>query len=238
MSLFLLAIIIFFAYLTLSLTGFGHALVAMPFLVPLLGVHIAAPLVALTAVTGEVIMLIRYRRQLNFRTVWRLIIAALCGVPLGVALLRQADPRIVLLILGLVSSGYGLYALLDLRLPEIHHPNWAFAFGFVTGLLSGAYNTGGPPVVIYGNCRRWPPAEFKSSLQGLFIAMDITIVLTHAVSGNFTPPVWQGYVIAVPALLLGLFAGFQLERRVDPALFRKLVLILLIVAGLRLILTA
>jgi len=57
----------------------------------------------------------------------------------------------------------------------------------------------------------------------------------HALSQNFTPPVWQDYLLALPAIGLGLWLGFRLDRYMNPALFRKIVLVLLVILGLRLI---
>jgi uncharacterized membrane protein YfcA len=54
---------------------------------------------------------------------------------------------------------------------------------------------------------------------------------SHALSHNFTAPVWQDYLIALPAIGLGLWLGFRLDRYLDPAVFRKLVLLLLLLLG-------
>lgn len=235
MSSIFLAAVIFLSFLTLSLAGFGHALVAMPLLTPILGLRLAAPLVALISITGETLMLIRHRRALHFRTVRRLLVGSIAGIPLGVLLLG-ADEVVGPKVLGLIAAAYGLYGLLNLRLPHIRHPNWAVVFGFTAGLFTGAYNTGGPPLVIYGTCRRWDPAEFKSSLQGLFVVNSLVVVSTHALAGNFNPPVWHSFWMALPAMALGLLVGFRLERYVNPRLFRRLVLILLVILGVRLLL--
>lgn len=232
-----LFLIIFSAFFTLGLTGFGHALVAMPLLTPLVGLPVAAPLVALASLAGEVVTFVRYRSALNFRTVRRLITASLIGIPIGVLGLRYVDAHIGLTILGVIAAGYGLYSLLNLRLPEIQHPNWAYGFGFAAGLLVGAYNTGGPPVVIYGTCRRWKPAEFKGNLQGMFLLNSTLVVTVHALSGNLTPTVLENFLIALPAIGAGLLAGFVASRYINPVIFRKIVLVMLVILGLRLILT-
>jgi uncharacterized membrane protein YfcA len=121
-------------------------------------------------------------------------------------------------------------------LPKIENPNWAFGFGFLAGLLSGAYNTGGPPVVLYGNSQSWNPSEFKSNLQSMFLLNDVVVITGHALSQHITPAVWNNFGIALPALVLGLAAGLGAEKLINPAAFRKIVLLLLIVTGLRLIL--
>ena len=232
----LVAVIIFFAVFTQTVTGFGIALVSMSLLVQLLGIHIAAPLVAMVAAMLEFTLLLRHRDALNLRAVWRLSLASVIGIPLGILALRYVNERGVLTVLGLVIVTYSAYALTTPRLPKIENPNWAFGFGFVGGLLSGAYNTGGPPVVLYGNSQGWSPSEFKSNLQGLFLLNDIVVITGHALSQHLTPAVWSNFWIALPALALGLAAGFGVERLINPAAFRKIVLLLLIVTGLRLIL--
>jgi uncharacterized membrane protein YfcA len=233
-----LLIVIFFAAFTQSLAGFGSALVAMVFLPELIGIRSASPLVAMVAASLEILLLIRYRQALNLSAVWRLALAALVGIPLGVLALRQVDERWVMLVLGAVIAGYALYGLLNLRLPELRQPGWAYGFGFVAGMLGGAYNTSGPPVVMYGSSRRWLPAEFKSNLQGFFLFTDLLVILSHILSRNMTPQVLRNFLWTLPAIGLGVLLGLSLDRFINPDLFRKMVLILLAVMGGRLILLA
>jgi uncharacterized membrane protein YfcA len=235
MVLVFLAGVVFLATFTQCVTGFGIGLVAMPLLTEMLGVQVAAPLVALITLTTYSILLIRYRDAFNLRAVARLMVGAAFGIPLGVLALRHVSERTVLTVLGLVIVGYSVYALLDLRLPEVVHPAWAYGFGLVAGLLGGAYNTPGPPVVIYGTCHQWPRAEFKGNLQGFFLLNSAIVVAAHALSHNFTSPIWEGYLIALPAMGLGLWSGFRLDRYLSPVIFRKVVLGLLVLLGLSLL---
>jgi uncharacterized membrane protein YfcA len=225
---------IFLGAFTQSLTGFGIALVAMAILPSLLGLHVATPLVALAGIVLESIMLIRYRESLQVKSIWRLLAASLIAIPFGVYSLRQLDERIALFVLGLVVAGYALYALIGFRLPELHHPLWAWLTGFACGMLGGAYNTAGPPIVIYGNCRQWSPQEFRSNLSGFFIVNSLMVVSTHFLSGNFTREVISVFWWALPAVALGFIAGQSVDRWLNPEIFRKLVLVVLIVLGIRL----
>jgi uncharacterized membrane protein YfcA len=231
----LLVIVIFFGAFTQSLAGFGSALVAMALLPLIMDIRVATPLVSLVALTIEAILVIRYHRSLNVRAVWPLVLAAMFGIPIGVYALKGVDEEILLRILGLVITGYALYAFFELKLPELRHRLWGVLAGFTAGLLGGAYNTSGPPVVVYGDCRRWAPLEFKGNLQGFFVVNSIVVVATHALSGNYTPLVLMDYLWALPATLLGILAGTSLDRYINPTLFRKVVLGLLIVMGLRLV---
>lgn len=231
----LTALVMFFATFVQGSAGFGMALVSMPLLVGVLGVRTATPLVALLGSATEIIMLVRYREAFNWRAVARLSAASLVGIPLGVVLLGRLDEQIVTTALGVVIIGYAIYALAGPALPQLAHRAWAYSFGFVAGLLSGAYNTSGPAVVMYGSCRRWLPAEFKSNLQGFFLFNSVMVLLVHGLSGNFTPVVWHNFLLGMPTAVLGLLAGFCLDRRLNPQLFRRIVLVLLLVLGVRLL---
>jgi uncharacterized membrane protein YfcA len=233
----LVAVIIFVGVFTQSITGFGSGLVTMAILPGLLGIQVAAPLVSLMAITLETSLLLRYRNTLNFKAVWRLALANVIGIPLGVIAPGYVSEKFILLVLGVVLAGYAAYGLISPRLPELKRPTWAYGFGLVGGLLSGAYNTGGPPLVIYGNSQRWQPAEFKSNLQSLFLISDVMVITNHALTGHYTPIVWSYYLTALPAIGLALLIGLWLDRRIDPIAFRKIVLLLLLVMGLRLILS-
>jgi uncharacterized membrane protein YfcA len=228
-------LIVFVGIFVQGVAGFGLALVMMPLLSQMLGVTAAAPLVALIAAVAELSILMRYRQAVSLSAIWRLALAAMIAVPLGVWGLHWLPPDLALTGLGLVVMGYAIYALLRLHLPKLNHPSWAYFFGFWAGLLSGAYNTSGPAYVIYGSCRRWEPAEFKGNLQGVFLISGATTIFSHALAGHYTPEVWQYWLLALPAVALGLWVGGHVDKKLDPQMFRQLVLWLLLLIGLRLL---
>jgi uncharacterized membrane protein YfcA len=227
----IVAIIAFVAALVQSSIGFGFALVSMPILVGVLGIHTAAPLVALSVMLLEITILLRYREAFNFGVVKLLVIAAIIGIPIGVFAMSNIEADIVNKVLGIVIIGYALYALFAPGLPELAGNRWAYFFGFIAGILSGAYNTPGPPVVIYGNARQWLPDEFKSNLQGFFLVNGIMVIGVHAIGGNITTEVFRNLLYTLPGLVLGLVTGFYLSTRINPGLFRNIVLVALLFLG-------
>ncbi len=227
--------ILFLAAFTQGLSGFGVALVAMALLPNIIGIKDAIILVALVGFLVDLGVLLRYWRSLQFKKVLPLILASFIGVPIGIFLLRRADEELALAILGIILVLYALYALSGLKLPELKGRIWAYSAGFLGGLLGGAYNTPGPPIIMYASCKKWEPDEFKGNLQSFFVQNSIVVVLGHHLSGNFTPYVlslfWQGF----PFMLTGLLAGLVMDRWINPEVFRKIVLVLLVIMGLRLI---
>lgn len=231
---FLLGGIIFLATLTQSLSGFGSALVAMALLPIFVGLKVATPFVALFTLTIEIVLLIRYRQSINMHSLWPVVLAALIGTPVGMYYLSQVEEKIALTILGIVISGYAIYALLGFKMPPLTHPAWAYFAGFLGGLLGGAYNTSGPPVILYADCRRWARDVFKSNLQGYFFVSSVAVVISHYISGNLTPDIWDIFIRMIPFMAIGIILGSILDRMITPVLFRRLILLLLVFMGLRL----
>ena len=232
----LVLLTLFAAVFVQSVSGFGSALVAMSLLPALIGLHVATPLVALVGGTIEVVLLFRYRQAFNLRAVWQVAAGSLIGIPLGIAFLTRLNEQVMMTALGLVIAGYALYALLtefsaQVNLPRLAHPAWAYAAGFLAGMLGGAYNTAGPPVILFGNSRRWKPAEFKSNLQGFFLIASAATIFGHAWSGNLTPEVWHLYLWSLPVMGAGLWAGATLDGYLRPQVFRRVVLVLLLLMG-------
>lgn len=232
----IIALVFFFAVFTQTVSGFGLALVAMALLAASSELLVIVPLVALVAFTIQLFILARNRHGVNIRAVLSLWMTSAIAIPIGVYLLKVVDSVLMLHLLGLVLIGYGLYALFNLRLPSLTSPRWALGFGFASGLLSGMYNASGPPLVIYATCRRWSPQEFRGNIQGVFVLNSLVVMTTHTLSHNFTPQVFQAYSFALPGIVLGLAAGFALDRFINPTLFRRIVYVLLVVLGLRLLL--
>ena len=227
--------IVFLAVFTQSLSGFGVALVSMALLPAVVGIKIATPLVAIVSLLLEVVLVLRYLESLEIRAVWRIALAAVIGTPLGVLFLTRVDERVALVVLGVVISGYALYALLGLKMPRLQENGWAYLAGLLGGMLGGAYNTAGPPVIVYADCRRWPPYVFKGNLQGYFIIVSLAVAFSHALNGNFTSQVMSLFWGSLPFLVVGIIAGLSLDRWLKPETFRRVVLVLLVVMGLRLI---
>lgn len=218
-----------------GVTGFGSALFGMPFLAQLLTAKMATPLFALAAIFAELVGIIRYRKSLTIHAVWRVAVAAIIGIPLGVFGVSLIDERVVLTILGIVIFSYASYRLLTPKMPHLENPNWAYPFGLAAGLLSGAYNTGGPGYVVYGTTQGWTPDTFRANLQGLFIIGSVVGLLSHFLKGNFNDRVLYLWLYATPAFIGGLFIGYLLNRYISPIFFTKLVLVMLVLVGLNLI---
>ncbi len=232
----LIALVTLAAALIQRLTGFGSGMIPMAILPAFVGIRTVTPLVALITATVDLLMLSRYRAGIRPHAIYPLLVGMIFGVPLGILALRRIDEGIVLGVLGVVISLYALYTLVGFRVPRPNGRPWAWGVGLLAGMLGGAYNTSGPPLIVYGQALEWPPDEFKANLQTLFIFNDVLVVVGHLLAHNMTHAVTRAYLLALPALVVGFLIGGRLDRFLNPERFRILVLVLLFILGLRLVL--
>ena len=198
---------VFAAALIQSLSGFGFALMIMPVATWVVGLQTAAPVVALVAVTTYAINVYRFRGSINATEALRLAAASAFGIPLGIWALSHVDEFIINGILGLVLVLYALQSLVRAGALRPCSPNWVYPAGFLAGCLGGAYNTPGPPVVLYGSLRQWPKDVYRATLQTLFLANGLLVSASHGFAGNLTARVLFLVLCAFPAMLLGIWGG-------------------------------
>ena len=223
--------ILFVSTFIRSALGFGDALIAMPLLAMAVGIQTATPLVAFAAATIALTILVRSWRSVDIRSAWRLILLSLVGIPFGLVLLRVAPEYLVKMVLGALLILYGVYSLITPRLPLIQSEKSAYIFGFIAGVLGGAYNTNGPPIVMYGLLRRWPPENFRATLQCYFLFTGLSILLGHGLAGLWTPFVLQLYLYSIPIIMLAIFAGGRINSRISKDFFSRIVYAFLVAIG-------
>lgn len=235
MDIFVVVTIIFIAFLIRSTFGFGDALFGMPLLVMVTGIHLAAPLMALLALLMALLILLKNRRFVNFRMSWKLVISALLGVPVGLLYLTRINENIINLVLGIFIIVFAIIRLTE-YVPKAKTPAAVtYLTGFVSGILGGAYNTNGPPVIMLLSAQNWPAAKFRSTLQSYFFFTGLGIVGGHIAWGNVTHGVLQLYLYGLPALFIAWWLGERWFSRLKTGKFYRWVYLLLILIGIGLI---
>jgi uncharacterized membrane protein YfcA len=136
------------------------------------------------------------------------------------------------LILALVLIGFSLYSLVKPALHRLKSDKWAFLFGFIGGILGGAYNTNGPPVILYGILRGWKPESFRATLQSYFLPTGGAIMIGQGLAGLWTKTVITTYIYSLPLVFLAIFLGLKISRKIPAEKFNKYVYVMLLGLGI------
>jgi hypothetical protein len=224
-------IVIFLAALVRSTFGFGDALIAMPLLALFLELKIASPIVAFCGFFISILILSRNWRTINFSAIKYLILFSIIGIPIGIIFLKDSHENLVKSLLAIILILFSIFKLLKIKGIVLKSNKSSPVFGIISGILGGAYNTNGPPIIIYGTLKGWSPEEFRVVLQGIFLPTNLFIILGHGIAGFWTESVFYYTIISFPAIILAFFLGRKLNKVISAEKFTKYIYIFLLIIG-------
>jgi uncharacterized protein len=228
----LIILIILVATVIKSAFGFGDALLAMPLLALFMNMKTTVPLVALVGFVTSLIIVIRYWKSAYIKGLWVLILYCILGIPLGLFFLKNTDDRIVKLILALLIISFSTINLAKPDFLELKSNKFVWIFGLFSGMLGGAYNTNGPPIIIYGKLKKWEPDNFRAILQSVLLPTNLFIIIGQGSAGFWTSEVIDYFIICIPVILIGTIIGGLVHRKLSGEKFNKYVDCLLIIIGI------
>jgi uncharacterized membrane protein YfcA len=161
----------------------------------------------------------------------------------GILKLRQAlnyiDPVYLRLGVGVLLVLYAIYSLARPAFkPMTIGAASDIGIGIVNGLVGGLTGLGGVVSTISCQWRGWKRDAQRAVFQPVLFAAFVVISISMAVTGAFTTETLKLYGLGLPFLFVGLWSGFRLYGKIDDEMFRKVVLILILFAGLSLIVPA
>jgi uncharacterized membrane protein YfcA len=231
LSLFLSAA--FVAAFVAGVSGFAFALIAAA-----VWLHILSPLETATLIIGYGLIVQGYgfwklRHAFSWNRLWPFIIAGAPGVTIGVHLLRWANPSHIRIGIAAFLVAFSIYSLARPRLKPVPESIAAdMIVGLLSGMLGAVAGFPGILIVIWCGLRRWSKDEQRGVFQPASVAMLLMSAVALGVTGSVATGTIYLFLIGLPALLLGTWAGFALYGRINEEAFRKIVLWLLLAAGL------
>ncbi len=223
---------IFVAAFVAGLTGFAFALIAAAVLL-----HFLTPVqtVTLTVSYGLIVQgygFWKMRHAFNWSRVWPYLAGGAPGVAIGVHVLRWADPAVIRVGVAVFLVAYAIYGLARPSLGPIRGDTLAdVAVGFVSGLLGSMAGFPGIIIVIWCTMRGWSRDVQRGVFQPVSVGMLLLAAAGLTVTGSVELRTIYLFLLGLPALALGTWAGFSLYGRIDDETFRKIVLWLLMAAG-------
>jgi len=223
-----------------GITGFGAALVTVPFATHFVPLSFALALFVLMDLANA--FRIGFENPKNaVKSEWtRMVPMILVGTVAGVTLLVNLPRGAATLALGVFVLLFALYSLLkNPNAQRVVSSRWAWFAGLTGGITSTVFGAGGPPYAMYLSQRGLTKEQYRATL-GLATLTSISIrTLAFLVTGILLDPkVWLYAVFVVPAGLAGIWAASHLFRRMSRELLMRAVAFMLLASGASLILRA
>ncbi len=230
-------VVVFLTAYAQTVVGFGFALLAVPVLVLRLDVQQA---VVVSAILGTVSSGLRswsLRQYRDSRLVRTYLWWILLGAPAGLLLFVYANMEVLTVVIG-VSVFVGIGVMLQGKDLRSVGPVLERVMGFISGILLTSTSTNGPPLVLGLQARRLAPDVFRSTIATIFFIAGLGSVVAFALLGELTMVVFVYAGVALPTVVLANRLGLVTADRIQPRVFRVLVLVLLVIAGASSILSA
>ena len=168
---------------------------------------------------------------------WRYISLVCIMILISAQFLRRIPTDAMFIVLGVPVVVLCAIQLAGWR-PRIS-PRWRRPFewvaGTLAGILGGLAGTWGPPTVLYLLALE-TPRDRQMAVQGVIYGLGSVMLLAgHLRSGVLNADTWPFSAALVLPALIGMWLGFKLGDRFDQDRFRKVTLLVLVVAGANLI---
>jgi len=226
--------------LGLAKGGFsGMGLAAVPLMTLAVGPVQAASITLPILIVQDVVSVWAFRRTWHRRALLVTLPGASAGIALGWLLAARVSTAAVELAVGLIAAGFALQRLWsERRQPAAARtpPTW---FGTLCGAASGftsqIAHAGGPPLHIYLLPQRLPRDVFVGTSAIFFAVVNWLKVPAYGALGQFTTENLTTSAVLLPLAIASTWAGVLLVRRVSGERFYKLIYLLLVLVGAKLV---
>jgi len=232
-------IVVLAAYFIKGLSGFGPALLMVPFLSILIDPPTAITVTALMDFLAGALLLPSVRKNINWKFVLQLFSTLAAGAVAGTYLLGEIP---VLVLEKIIGSAILVFAILIMIQKNENHRSresrerswWRYPIGFLSGLLGGLLGISGPPLIIYMKMH-YAKTFFRTQLIGIFFlgtGWRFFLYQVNRIEMHLTLPVLS---VFVGVMIVGLILGSKIHVRVSETVFNRIVAGLIIIPAVNLI---
>ena len=241
-DLYVVALIVAGAFVSAivnGMTGFGTALVGLPFWLRAVEPPLAALLASACSVMGHLTTFRSIWRTVDWRRLWPMLIFGLIGIYIGVQFLPliSRHQRIFKLAVGVLLVAYcafKLFAAHRMRLVarrSLTERSWEALLGLAGGVLGGIAGLSGVLPTVWASLKGWTKEEQRAVFQGFNFTLLAAMLVVSWNQGLMEPRFYIAAFLAAPATVGGALLGMRLYKRFDDVRFQRIVLGLLLASG-------
>ncbi len=233
-----LALAVFAGAAVSSFAGFAFSAIAGAILLHVLAPTEAVPLMMACSIMVQGANIVCLRHTLDWRGSAAFILGGIVGIPPSLYVLLHINGPAFRVGFGIFLVVYAGYMLLrpTVRLfADISGRFHDAAIGFAGGLVGGLTAMPGALPTIWCDLRGLPKERQRGLVQPFIAAMQIAALAVLLSRRDISLGFLQDFVVGLPALAAGAALGLILFNRLDGALFRRAMLVTLLVAGVALV---
>ena len=237
-TLALLALGLVAGGVTKGFAGSGLPTVSVASMAVVIDVPTAVALMPIALLVANARQAVRGGYMRNaMRRFWPMLVCLPFGTVLGVKVLTGIDARTVSGLVGAIVVAFALLSQVrfEWRVTARRDRQLQPFVGLGAGVIGGISSIFAPLIVMHLMSLRLPKDEFVGTVGLAYLVGIVPMILALAAFGRLgqTETLWGA--AAVAPVLAGMFLGERLRGRFSETLFRRCLLVLLLLAGLNLI---
>lgn len=234
-SILLFVIVVLIASILQAGTGFGFAIMAVPFLILIFPTRDAIQLNIILSIIISILMTYKVRQDIDKGILKRLIKGSITGILPGFLIFMFCDVFLLKLfvsILILVST-----ALIAKKMTIKQNSTNEHITGALSGFLTTSISMPGPPLMIYFAGTNVEKAVIRSTTFAYFVFIILATFMLQIFLYGIPKSLWLPSLLSIPVIILGMWLGERLFVRLDQHLFQKIIYILLVITGIYLLIS-
>lgn len=233
-----MAAALFFGGTVKGAMGIGLPLIAVPVMAAMTDVPTAVATIQLPLVVANGYQALHLGWPAAIlRRFWLLLVTLLAGLWWSTGMVAWSDPRVLFAVLGVLVLVFVAFQAKSVNPTATPRPEraWDAVVGALAGIIGGFSAIFAPPIVMYLVALGMTKEMFVQAVGTLFLAGSLSLVAFSWSHGVLNPGNVGLSAAAVVPVCAGLLLGQLIHRRIDPARFRPILLVLLVLVGLNLL---
>jgi uncharacterized membrane protein YfcA len=221
-----------------SVIGFAYSPIAGTLIFHVVDDHVkAVSILLVSSIALQSYAVVSLRQHFDWRAFFPFLAGGLAGLAPGLVILTSVHPSILLVIIGSLTFGYGLFAATGLK-PKLTttRRRYDMAAGFLGGLTGPIAAFPGAFVTIWCSAKNDDKLKQRAVYQPYILAMQLLSLIAISQIFPAERQISVEHLVYIIPAVIGAALGIAVFRRLSNAQFQRLFGLLLAFAGLTFIL--
>lgn len=230
MSIILFILIILFASILQTSTGFGFSIMATPFLLMIFEPREAIQINLILSLVISSALIMKIWKDVDTGILKRFIMGSFPGLPLGITIFLWTDTDLFKKGIGIVLLALTVLLILNFRLKRTKRKD--FAVGGVSGLLTTGIGMPGPPLLLYFSGTDTNKETLRATTLAFYLFIYSVSLLIQVFFAGTNTVIWTSSAMALPLVFIGLYVGQLLFHHINQQYFRLFTYGILLFTGI------
>ena len=233
-----LAVIVFWSSITHGSIGFGFGMIATPLLALYTDIQTAIVFLLLPTMAVNIVSILSEGKFFEaLGKYWFIIFLMVIGSVIGTVILVYSNSEFFKLLLAFIIFVYLIQSFVKIEATFVskYPKSSTYGLGIFGGILSGLTNVVAPLMIMYTLELKYTRKDTIQLSNLCFLFTKIGQVIVFIYLGTFTSTTLELSVVSIFVVLIGMFLGIKIKKRIDAKFYTKILKILLFIIACTLV---